>query len=61
MTFDVYHGCKTTTQLHYYLLLQISHGGLVLLRNVKPEENEEIVEPVIGKWYIEEGTILFLN
>lgn len=34
--------------IKYVPLKDISHGGLVLLRNVKPEENEEIVEPVIA-------------
>ena len=31
-------------------MFQISHGGLILLRNVKPEESEEIVEPVVGMY-----------
>ena len=35
------------------ILLQISHGGLILLRNVKPDETEEIVEPVVGKYKLE--------
>ena len=37
--------------LHYGLFfLQISHGGLILMRNVKPDETEEIVEPVVGMY-----------
>ena len=36
-----------------HILLQISHGGLILLRNVKPDETEEIVEPVVGKYKLE--------
>lgn len=32
----------------YVPLKDISHGGLILLRNVKPEESEEIVEPVVA-------------
>ena len=43
-----------TAQYHDCMLLfcifQISHGGLILLRNVKPEETEEIVEPVVGMY-----------
>ena len=37
--------------LHYGIsFLQISHGGLILMRNVKPDETEEIVEPVVGMY-----------